>query len=95
MKYGIRLKAYLKKIDKELLYDNKYINAKVNATKFENRVLKDNRRCNISIESKNGSRYEYLFIILLDSILIYSNSDCSNKYYPQIFLKKCMYVDDK
>ena len=29
MKYGIKLKAYLKKINKEPLYDNKYINTKI------------------------------------------------------------------
>ena len=33
--------------------------------------------------------------MLLDSILIYPNSCCSNKYYPQIFLKKCIYTKDK
>ena len=41
------------------------------------------------MESKNGSRYKYLSIIL-DSIVIKSN-----KHYPQIFLKKCLCVKDK
>ena len=50
---------------------------------------------NISRELKNGSRYEYLSVILLDSILIYPNSYCSNKYYPQVFLKKCIYTKEK
>ena len=53
------------------MYDNKYISAKVNGTRFEYKILQDYERCNISIEPKNGSRHEYLSIILLDSILIY------------------------
>ena len=77
------------------MYDNKYITAKVNGTEFKHRILKDNECYNISIEPKNGSRHEYLSVILLDSILIYPNSYCSNKYYPQIFLKKCVYTKDK
>ena len=52
------------------------------------KALKDNKHCNIPIEPKHGSRYEYLSIILLDSILIYPDSYCSNKYYSQIFSKK-------
>ena len=68
------------------MYDNKYISAKVTGTEFEHRILKANKHCNISIEPKNGSRHEYLSITLLDSILIYPNSYCSNKYYPQVFL---------
>ena len=77
------------------MYDNKYISAKVNGTKFEHKILKNNEHYNISIEPKNGSRHEYLSIILLDPILIYPNSYCSNKYYPQVFLKKCIYTKDK
>ena len=50
-------------------------------------MLKDNDRCNISIKPKNSSRHEYLSLILSNSILIYPNSYCSNKYYPQVFLK--------
>ena len=69
------------------MHDNRYINAKVNGTEFEHRILKHNERCNISIEPKNGSRHEYLSVILLDSIFIHPNSYCSNKYYPQVFLK--------
>ena len=72
MKYGIRLKACLKEnLIKKPVYDNKYISAKVNGTRFEDKILKDNERCNTSIEPKNGSCHEYLSIILLDSILIY------------------------
>ena len=70
------------------MYDNKYISAKVNGTESEHKILKDNKHCNISIEPKNDSRHEYLSIILLDSIIIYANSYCSNKYYPQIFKKR-------
>ena len=41
MKYGIRLKACLKKeFDKNPVYENKYITAKLNNTKFEHRILK-------------------------------------------------------
>ena len=86
---------FKKEFDKKLLYDNKYISAKVNGTEFEHEILKDNKHCNISIEPNNGSRYEYLSVILLDSILIYPASYCSNKYYPQVFLKKCIYAKDK
>ena len=86
-----KIKSLFKKqFDKDPLYDNRYISAKVNRTEFEHRVLKDNKHCNTSIEPKGGSHYEYLSIILLDSILIYQNNYCSNKYYPQIFLKKCI-----
>ena len=77
------------------MYDNKCISAKVNGTESEHRILKDNKHCNISIEPKNGSCYEYLSMILLDSILIYPNSYCSNKYYPQVFFKKSIYTKDK
>ena len=56
------------------MYGNKYISAKVNGTEFEHKILKDNKHCNIFVEPKNGSRHEYLSIILLDSILIYPNS---------------------
>ena len=86
---------FKKEFDKKPVYDNKYISTKVNGTEFEHKIFKDNRHCNISIERKNGSRREYLSIILLGSILIYPNSYCSNKYYPQIFLKKCIYTKDK
>ena len=42
-----------------------------NGTEFKYNVLKDNKYCKyITIEPKNGSCYEYLSIILLDSILI-------------------------
>ena len=87
---------FKKKKHTKSLYDNKYISPNVNGTEFEHNVLKDNKHCNIlSIKPKNGSRYEYLSIILLDSILIYPVSHCSNKYYPQIFFKKCIHAKDK
>ena len=111
IKYGVKLKAYLKKnlikilckiknlFKKELdinpVYENKYITAKLNRTEFEHRILINNERHDIPIEPKNNSRLEYLSVILLDSILIYPESYCSNKYYPQIFFKKCIYTKDK
>ena len=64
-------------------------------TEFEHRILRNNERYDIPIEPKNNSRHEYLSIILLDSILIYPESYCSNKHYPQIFLEKCIYTKDK
>ena len=83
-----RIKSLFKKeFDKKLVYGNKYVSAKVNSTEFEHEILKGNKHSNISIEPKNGSRHEYLSVILLDSILIYPDSYCLNKYYPQIFLK--------
>ena len=91
-----KIKSLFKKeIDKKPLYKNKYINAKINGTEFKYRILKNNERCNIPLDPKNVSRYEYLSIMLLDSILIYPESYCSNKYYPQIVLKKCIYTKDK
>ena len=49
MKYAIRLrlkdkiKSLLKKeFDKKPVYDNKYITAKLNNTKFKHRILKNN-----------------------------------------------------
>ena len=88
MKYGIRLKACLKiNLIKKPAYGNKYVSAKVNSTEFEHRILKDNEHRNIPIEPKNGSSHEYLSVILSDSILIYPESYCSNKYCPQIFQK--------
>ena len=86
---------FKKGFDKKPVYGNKCISAKVNGTEFEHKILKDNKHCNISIEPKSGSRYEYLSVILLDSILIYPDSYCSNKYYEQVFFKKCIYVKDK
>ena len=83
-----------KEFDKDLLYNNKYISAKVNGTEFEHRILKGNKRCNISVEPKNCSCYEYLSVILLHSILVNPDSYCSNKY-PQIFFKKFIHVKDK
>ena len=73
---------FKKEFDEKPVYDNTYISAKVNDTEFEHKILIDNKHCNIFIKPKNGSRHEYLFVILLDSILIYPNSYCSNKYYP-------------
>ena len=91
-----KLKSLFKKeFDKNPTYGNKYISAKVNDTEFEHRILKDNECRNIPIEPKNGSRHEYLSVILLDSTLIYPNGYYSNKYYPQVFLKKCIYTKDK
>ena len=86
---------FKKELDKKLVYDNKYISARINGTEFENRVLKDNKHCNIPIEPKNGSCYKYLFIILLDSIHIYPDRYYSNKYYAEVFFKKCIYTKDK
>ena len=91
-----KIKSLFKKeFDKNPVYENKYITAKVNNTKFEDRILRNNERHDMPIEPKNNSRHEYLLVILLDSILIYPGSYCSNKYYPQIFLKKCIYTKDK
>ena len=77
------------------MYDNKYISAKVNGTEFEHRILKDKKALQYICNTKKCSRYEYLYIILLDSILVYPDSYCSNKYYPQVFLKKSIYTKDK
>ena len=51
-KYGIRLKGYPKKeFDKEPLYKNKYISAKIKIysntvnTEFKYKILKDNKHC--------------------------------------------------
>ena len=85
---------FKKEFDKKPLYNNRYISAKIdvyNGTEFKNKALKDNKHCKfISTEPKYDTRYEYLSAILLDSILIKSN-----KHYPQIFLKKCLYAKDK
>ena len=79
---------------KKTLHNNRYISAKIdiyNATVFEQKILKDNKHCKyISIEPKKDNRYEYLSIILLDSVLVYPN-----KHYPQIFFKKCLYAKYK
>ena len=83
MKYGIRLKGYSKKnLIKKTLYNNKYISAKIdvyNGTEFEYKVLKDNKRC------------KYIFIEPKNG----SHYEYSNKHYPQIFFKKCLYAKDK
>ena len=86
---------FIKELDKKPMYDNKYISAKINGTKFEHKILKDNECFNISVEPNNGSRHEYLSVILLDSILIYPNSYRLNKHYPQVFFKKFIYTKDK
>ena len=59
-------------------------------TEFKYRkLLKDNKDYNyIPIVPKQSERYAYLSTILLDSILVNSN----NEYYPQIFLKECLYA---
>ena len=84
-----------KELDENPVYENKYITAKLNRTEFEHRILINNERHDIPIEPKNNSHHEHLSVILLDSILIYPESYYSNKYYPQIFLKKYMYTKDK
>ena len=95
-KIWCKIKSLFKKeLDKNPAYENKYITAKLNRREFEHRILINNERHNILIEPKNNGRHEYLSVILLDSILIYPESCCSNKYYPQIFLKKCIYTKDK
>ena len=86
---------FKKELDKNPVYENKYITAKLNRTEFEHRILINNERHYIPIQPKNNSHHEYLSVILLDSILIYLESYCSNKYYPQIILKKCIYTKDK
>ena len=84
-----KIKSLFKKeFNKNLVYENKYITAILNNTKFEHKILKSNERRDIQIEPKNNSRHEYLSVTLLDSILIYPESYCLNKYYPQIFFKK-------
>ena len=91
-----KIKSLFKKeFDKKPVYNNKYIATKLNGTEFEHRILRNNERYDILIEPKNNSRHEYLSVILSDSFLIYPESYCSNKYYPQIFLKKCTYAKDK
>ena len=59
------------------MYENKYVTAKLNNTKFEHTILKNNDCFDISIEPKNNSRHEYLSVILLDSILICQDGYCS------------------
>ena len=85
---------FQKEFDKNPVYENKYITAKLNSTEFEHRIIKNNERRDIPIEPKNNSRHEYLSVILLDSILIYPKRYCSNKYYPQTFFKK-MHIHKK
>ena len=81
-----KIKSLFKKeFEKNPVYENKYITAKLNNTEFEHRILKNNERHDIPIEPNNSSRHEYLSVILLGSILIYPESYYSNKYYPQIF----------
>ena len=46
---------FRKEFDTKPLYINKFISAKINGAEFENRVLKVNKHCNISIEPKNSS----------------------------------------
>ena len=88
-KIWYKIKSLFKKeLDKNPVYENKYITTKLNKTEFERRILINNECHDIPIEPKNNSRHEYLSVILLDSILIYLESYCSNKYYPQIFKKK-------
>ena len=91
-----KIKSLFKKeFDKKPVYNKKYIIAKLNGTEFEHRILRNNECYDIPIEPKNNSRHEYLSVISLDLILIYPQSFCSNKYYPQIILKKCIYAKDK
>ena len=71
---------FRKEFDKNSMYENKYITAKLNNTKFEQRILKNNERRDIPIEPKNNSRHEYWSVILLGSILIRPERYCSNKY---------------
>ena len=93
--WGKITSLFKKEFDKKPVYDNKYITAKLNGTEFEHRILRNNERYDIPIEPKDNSRREYLSVILLDSILTYPESYSSNKYYPQIFFKKCIYRKDK
>ena len=86
---------FKKEFDKNPVYQNKYITAKLNNTEFEYKILKNNECCDILIEPKNNSRDEYLSVILLDSILISPKIIVQIQYYPQIFLKKCIYTKDK
>ena len=51
-------RLFKKEFDTKPVYDNKYISVKVNGTEFEQKIFKDNKHCNISIEPKNGSRHE-------------------------------------
>ena len=81
MKYGVKLKAFFKKnLIKSLCMTINILLLKLNGTEFEHRILRNNERHDIPIDPKNSSRLEYLSVILLDSILIYPESYCSNKY---------------
>ena len=51
---------FKKEFDKNPVYQNKYITAKLNNTEFEHRILRNNERYDIPIELKNNSRHEYL-----------------------------------
>ena len=91
-----KIKSLFKKeFDKNPVYESKYIAAKLKNTEFEHRILKNNERHDIPIESKKNSRHDYLSVIPLNSILIYPKNSYSKKYYPQIFLKKWIYTQDK
>ena len=64
-----KIKSLFKKeFDKNPVYGNKYITAKLNGTEFEHRILKNNERHDIPLEPRDNSRHEYLSVILLDSI---------------------------
>ena len=99
MKNVIRLKTYLKKINKKTSFNNKYINAKlkinnnvVHTQFYYKKMFKDNKHCkHISIAPKENECYTYLSTILLDSILVNSN----NEHCPLIFSEKCLYAVNK
>ena len=81
------------------MYNNKYISTKIKIyndnihTEFKyKKILEDNNHCKyILIEPKDRDCYEYLFTLLIDSIL----GNSTNKHYPQIFLEKCLCAVDK
>ena len=72
MKYEIKLKVELKKINSEPVYNDKFIKTKVNLynTPFLFKKIPKEVEC-----------YTCLSIILLDSII-----NVDNKYYTQVFL---------
>ena len=75
------LKQYQKELDREALYNEQYLKAKIKS--FNGKV---NTNFHYNKIPKKDSKFIYLSVILIDSVC----RACKN-YYPQVFVEECKY----
>ena len=79
------LKKYQKELDREALYNEQYLKAKIKS--YNGKV---NTNFHYNEIPKKDSKFIHLSVILIDSVFrAYKN------YYPQVFVEECKYFVKK